>query len=374
MIDIDKIKRDFPIFKHLPDLIYLDSAAMSLKPSLVIEAVCDYYQKYSANVFRGIYKLSEKATAMYELTRKKVAQFINAFSEKEVIFVRNTTEALNLIAYSWGRVNIGQNDEIVTTIIEHHSNFVPWQQLVKENGAVLKVVDIDDLGYLLPIEEVIDRKTKLLAITYVSNVLGVINPLKKIISQVKKINPKVIVVVDAAQAIPHLKVDVQDLGCDFLAFSGQKMLGPTGVGVLWGKKHLLESLPPFLFGGEMIREVYLEDTLWTDIPYKFEAGTPAIAQVIGLGKAIDYLNQIGIEKIGFHEKKLIEYGLKNLKTIKNLEIYGPLQTDKKSGVIAFNLKGVHSHDVAQILDEENIAVRSGHHCAFPLHKRLGITA
>lgn len=382
MIDIKKLKKDFPIFSSVPNLVYLDSAAMSLKPKSVIEAVEKYYKEYSANVFRGIYQLSEKATQEYEAVRKKIARFINAFEEKEVIFVRNTTEAINLIAYAWGRVNIEKGEEIVTTIMEHHSNFVPWQVLSYESGSKFKIIDITEDGYLnlssdglkINLRNIITKKTKILALTYVSNVLGTINPVKEIIATAKKINPKLVVVVDAAQAIPHIKVDVQDLGCDFLAFSGQKMLGPTGAGVLWGKKIFLESMSPFLFGGEMIREVYLDKTIFAETPHKFEAGTPAIAQVIGLGAAVDYLFNLGMDNIRDHEKQLTQYALERLSEIKEITIYGPVDLNRRSGVITFNLKNIHPHDVAAILDEENICVRSGHHCAMPLHNRLGINA
>jgi cysteine desulfurase/selenocysteine lyase len=394
MGEVKLIKKDFPIFDYHPDLVYLDSAAMSLKPRSVITAVDEYYRQYSANVFRGIYKLSEKATVEYEKTRRKVARFINAATEKEIIFVRNTTEAINLVAYAWGRLNIDHRDEMVTTVMEHHSNFVPWQVLAHEVGATFKIIDIDNDGYLdlgsdklkikneklkiaiqnSKLDQIITKKTKILALTYVSNVLGTIVPVKKIIRMAKKINPKIITMVDAAQAVPHLSVDVQDLGCDFLAFSGQKMLGPTGAGVLWGKKELLEEMPPFLFGGEMIREVYLKRTVFAESPHKFEAGTPHIAGVIGLGAAVDYLEGIGMDVIQKHEKELTEYALAELQQIKNLTIYGPQDTKAKSGVIIFNMKGIHPHDVAQILDENHICVRSGHHCAMPLHLRLGVPA
>lgn len=395
MFDSNKIKADFPIFRFHPDLTYLDSAAMSLKPQPVIEAVDRYYHQYSANVFRGIYQLAENATEEYERVREKVAQFINAPKAEEIIFVRNTTEAINLVAYAWGRVNIEKGDEVVTTVMEHHSNFVPWQVLASETGGIFKVIDINERGYLdlnldkfkmqnsnlkmttqnsKFLEKIITKKTKILALTYVSNVLGTINPVKEIISAAKKINPKIITVVDAAQAVPHLKVDVKDLGCDFFAFSGQKMLGPTGVGVLWGKRELLESMPPFLFGGEMIKEVYLEKTIFADIPHKFEAGTPHIAGVFGLGAAVDYLNKIGMDKIRQHEKDLTQYALSKLDKLKDITIYGPKDINNRGGVISFNIKGVHPHDAAAVLDEENICVRSGHHCAMPLHTRLRINA
>lgn len=373
------IKRDFPILKRKINgklITYLDSAAMSLKPKAVIDAVTGYYEKYCANVFRGIYRLSEEATQKYEETREKVANFINARSEREVIFVRNTTEAINLVTYCWGRLNVSKNDEIMTTIMEHHSNFIPWQQLCIENGAILKILDIDNSGKLIleNFETSINKRTKIIAITYVSNTLGTINPLKKIIKIAKSRNPQILILVDAAQAVPHLKVDVQDLNCDFLAFSGQKMLGPTGAGVLWGKEELLKNLPPFMFGGEMIKEVFLNRSTFVPLPHKFEAGTPHIAGVIGLGAAIDYLNKIGINNVQKHEKELTSYTLRKMAKIKNLTLYGSLDPEIRSGVIIFNLKGIHAHDVAQVLDEDNIYVRAGHHCAMPLHNRLKIPA
>lgn len=376
MLDVSAIKKDFPIFQHDPQLIYLDSAAMSLKPQSMIQAMNRYYEEYSANVFRGVYQLSEKATEEYEKTREKIASFINAKKTNEVIFLRNTSEALNLIAYAWGRLHIGKDDEIVTTILEHHSNFVPWQQLVAENGAIMKVLDINEQGELIldNFENLISKKTKLLAITSVSNAIGTIVPVKEIIKRAKKQNPGIIVVVDAAQAIPHMKVDVQDLGCDFLAFSGQKMLGPTGAGVLWGKEDLLNEMPPFLYGGEMIKEVYLDKTVFAPLPHKFEAGTPHIAGVIGLGAAVDYLENIGMNNVRGHEKKLTEYALSALSKTKNITLFGSKNTERRSGVINFTLKGVHAHDVAQLLDEDKICVRSGHHCAMPLHLRLGVAA
>ena len=299
-MDLQSLKSDFPIFKNIPSLVYLDSTATSLKPKPVIDKEIEYYEKYSANVFRGVYKISEKATEEYEETRKIIRKFINAKKTEEVIFTRSTTESLNLIAYSLGRKIINKGDEIVTTIMEHHSNFVTWQVLAGEIGAKFKVINITDQGFLdlgldniknqklkiKNLEQVITRKTKIFALTYVSNVLGTINPIKEIVMAAKKINPKVIVVVDAAQAVPHMKVDVQDLGCDFLAFSSHKMLGPTGIGVLWGRYELLDQMFPFNFGGEMIQEVYIDKTIFKGPPHKFEAGTPHIAGVIALKESI----------------------------------------------------------------------------------------
>lgn len=390
-LDPQSIKGDFPIFESKSELCYLDSTATSLKPRIVIDAINEYYRNYSANVFRGIYKISEEATAKYEAARKKMADFINAQSRDEIIFVRSATEAINLVAYAWGEQNIKENDEIVVTIMEHHSNFVPWQQLAEEKGAILRVVDIDDQGYLfslgaskgrtLPTGRVrpLSRKTKLLALTHVSNVLGTINPIKEIVKEVKRANPNCLVLVDGAQAVPHMKVDVQDLGCDFYVFSSHKMFGPTGIGVLWGNYELLTMMSPFNLGGEMIQEVYIEKTTFKKPPHKFEAGTPHIAGAIGLGAALDYLGSLGMDAIRSHEIKLTEYTLNQFNNLDYATVYGPNETLKKGGVIAFNLftksgKLIHGHDVAQILDKEHICIRSGHHCAMPLHKRLGVVA
>lgn len=393
MFDISKIRKDFPIFKRLINkkpIVFLDSTASSLKPQKVLDAINEYYTKYSVNIFRGVYKLSEEATSKYEEAREKVAKFINCQNPAEIIFVRNATEALNLVAHSWGKINIDQNCEIISTVMEHHANIVPWQELVKETRATLKYVDFssrgrpasgwDEDGFLdlKKLSQLITPKSKLLALTYVSNVLGTINPVKKIIAMVKSLNPHIIVVVDAAQAVPHMKVDVADLGCDFLAFSGHKMLGPTGIGVLWGKYDLLEKMPPYQTGGEMIKEVTLEKSLFKEAPLKFEAGTPHIAGAIGLGAACEYLDSLGMENVREHDRQLTEYALSELGKLSNLSIYGPQKADDRGGIIAFNLftknKLIHPHDVAQILDRENIYIRSGHHCAMPLHRRLGIPA
>lgn len=376
MIDASKIKKDFPIFQHSPQLVYLDTTATSLKPREVIDAVNQYYKEYSANIYRGVYEISEKATEEYEKTRTVVADFIHGKPE-ETVFTRNTTESINLVAYALGRTIVGKGDEIVTTVSEHHSNFVPWQQLAFENGADFKVVDIDEEGNLLfnALETIITKKTKIVAFSHISNVLGIVNPVKKIIKAVKTINPNVIVVIDGAQAIPHIPVDVTDLGCDFYAFSSHKMLGPTGVGVLWGKKKLLERIPPFNFGGEMIREVYIEKTVFKDPPQKFEAGTPHIAGVIALKHAVFYLKHIGLEAIHLHELALTQYAVKVLQDEfkDEINIVVPVHNDK-SGIISFSFKDYHPHDVAQILDEDHICVRAGHHCAMPLHKRLNLQA
>lgn len=386
MLNTTDIKKDFPIFETNPSLVYLDSTATALKPKSVIQAVTDYYQEYSANVFRGIYKISERATKEYEDTRLVTAKFINAKSEREIVFTRNATESLNLVAYSLGRMIIEKGDEIVTTVMEHHSNFVPWQQLAFENGATFKVIDVDDKGRLmiykngsrfdgLELDAIITKKTKILAITFVSNVLGVVNPIENIIHAAKRINPDIIVIVDAAQAAPHRLVDVQKLGCDFLAFSSHKMLGPTGIGVLWGKEELLKKMPPFLYGGEMISKVTIEETEYNEVPHKFEAGTPHIAGVIGLKAAIKYLLKLGLVAIEDHEKEVVKFAIWRLKEEfgKSITILGDGLEDR-GGIIAFSLDFIHAHDVAQILDEDNIAIRAGHHCAMPLHTRLKVTA
>ncbi|MFH0864133.1 MAG: cysteine desulfurase [Candidatus Gottesmanbacteria bacterium] len=382
MLDIQKIKQDFPILKRQingKQIVYLDSGASSLKPCQVIEAMDKYYINYGVNIFRGIYRLSQEATEEYEKARQNVAKFIGAKDPREIIFVRNATEAINLVAYAWGRANIDVRSEIVCTVMEHHANLVTWQQLALKNSATIKFLDIDENGKLkinrhqeINLDSVITDNTKLLAITYVSNVLGTINPLKEIVRKTKKINPNCLVLVDGAQAIPHMKVDVEDLGCDFFAFSGHKMLGPMGIGVLWGKYELLDKMLPFQFGGEMIRDVYLEKTTFADPPHKFEAGTPNVAGAIGLSAAIDYLEGFGMENIRQHEVEITEYGLNQLSNIKDLKIYGPEKVEDRGGIIAFNIDGIHAHDLAQILDEDNVCIRSGHHCAMPLHTRLGI--
>ncbi|MFZ5845706.1 MAG: cysteine desulfurase [Patescibacteria group bacterium] len=378
MFSVDKIRQDFPQLGRKINgkpLVYLDSTATSLKPLGVIRKLEEYYSHYCANIFRGIYTLSEEATAEYEKAREKVAAFINAAS-REIIFTRNTTEAINLVAYSWGRVTLSSADEIATTIMEHHSNFVPWQQLAAENGLSLRVWNINEEGRLntQELDKIITRKTKLLAITAVSNVLGTINPIKEIIHGVKRLNPWCLVLVDAAQAVPHMRVDVRDWGADFVAFSSHKMLGPTGVGVLWGRSELLEALSPFLFGGEMIREVRVEKTLFKEIPHKFEAGTPHIAGAIALGSAIEYLSGLGMAAVRNHEQEITRYALRSLQNLPGTTIYGPQKDHERGGVIAFTMKEAHPHDIAQVLNEDNICIRSGNHCAMPLHLFLGIGA
>ncbi len=372
MIDTKTVRNDFPLLSQKirgKPITYLDSTATALKPKAVLAKINDYYSRYSANVFRGIYTMSEEATSEYEKSREKVAAFIGA-GKREVIFTRGTTESINLVAYSWGRENIHPGDEIVVTVAEHHSNFVPWQQL----GHTVKVWNVSKTGELNldDLNNLITRKTKLLGITAVSNVLGTINPISEIVKVVKRLNPNCLVLVDAAQAVPHMPVDVSDWGADFTAFSSHKMLGPTGVGVLWGKIEHLEKMPPFNFGGDMIKEVHTDHTVFNEVPHKFEAGTPHIAGVIGFGAAVDYLTGLGMEQVRMHEEEITEYALARLGEIKDVTVFGPADARKKGGVIAFRMKGIHPHDIAQILDEDNVCVRVGFHCAQPLHEYLEI--
>ena len=372
LMDIEKIRKDFPILNvkvHGKPLVYLDNAATTQKPKVVIDAITDYYENYNANIHRSIHKLGEEATKAYEEAHRKVADFINADFE-EVIFTKSTTESLNLLAYSLTN-QLKPGDEIVISEMEHHSNFVPWQQLALKKNLKLKFIEINKEGLLdeNSIKENITNKTKIVSLTHVSNVLGTINNIEEIGKIAHENNA--LMIVDAAQSVPHMPVDVKKLDCDFLAFSGHKMLGPTGIGVLNGKKELLQKMDPFLYGGDMIKEVTFENTTFNDLPWKFEAGTANIAQAIGLGAAIDYLNKIGMENIESYEKELVRYAYDKLSGIKEIEIYGPKE---RSGLISFNVKNIHAHDTAQILDGEGIAVRAGHHCAMPLASKLGIVA
>lgn len=377
MIDIKKIKKQFPIFENQPNLVYLDSTATSLKPKVVIDKIKEYYEEYSANVFRGIYPISEKATVEFEETRNIVSKFINANKSEEVVFTRNATESLNLLAYSLGRKIIESGDEIVTTIMEHHSNFVPWQVLAGEVGAIFKVANIDNEGNLEKNwNEVITKKTKILALVYVSNVLGTINPIKEIIRKAKKINSEIIVIIDAAQAVPHMQIDVQEMGADFVVFSSHKMLGPTGVGVLWGKEKILKEMYPFMYGGDMINEVYIDRTTYKDPPHKFEAGTPAIGEIIAFKEAIKFLDEVGMKNIQDHEQKITDYAIKQLTNTfgGSINIFGPKNIKDRGGIISFSFEKYHPHDIAQILADAGICVRAGHHCAMPLHTRLEVPA
>ena len=377
MLDIRKVRADFPILsRKIGDapLVYLDSAATSQKPKQVLEAIVDFYTKHNANIHRGVHTLSTEATGMVDEARGKVAKFINARTE-EIIFVRNATEGLNLIAYTWGRENIKKGDAVVVSLLEHHSNLVPWQVLCEEVGAGLRVIEVDDEGKLKlgSLEELLDGRVKLVAVTAVSNVLGTITPLAEISALIKKKAPQAKLVIDGAQLVPHMKTDVAKLGADFMAFSGHKMLGPTGSGVIWGKKEILEGMKPFLYGGDMIGEVKLTGTTWAGLPSKFEAGTPDIAGIIGLGAAVDYLTNLGMENVREHEKELIGYALGEMGKLEKeglVTIYGPRSAEERGGVLTFNVVGVHAHDAAQVLDKYGIAVRSGQHCGAPIVERF----
>lgn len=375
-ININRIRKDFPILSRKirgQVLVYLDNAATTQKPKQVIETMNKFYRSENANIHRGIYYLSEQATIKYEQAREKVANFINADSPKEIIFTRGTTESINLVAQIWGRQNINKGDAILISEMEHHSNLLPWQELAKENGAHLRFIPITDDGELdLKNLPKLLKNVKLVAITGMSNVLGTINPVKEIVKQAHKAGAKVLV--DGAQFVPHLKTDVQLLNCDFIAFSGHKMCGPTGIGVLYGKYELLEQMPPYQFGGEMVKVVEKDRSIWQDVPQKFEAGTPNIAGAIGLAAAIDYLNKIGMKNIRAQEEKLVKYALEKISQLKDVKIFGPKDIKKRGGAISFSLKGIHPHDLATILDETGICIRSGHHCAMPLHMRLSQVA
>jgi cysteine desulfurase/selenocysteine lyase len=368
-LNASALREDFPILQqmvHGKPLVYLDSAATSQKPEAVINALDTYYRTTNANIHRGIYQLAEQATEQYEGARKKVQKFVNAKSWREIVWTRNATEALNLVAYSWGRQNIRAGDEIVISLLEHHSNIVPWQLLAREKGVALKHIPADGQGRLdlSSLDQIITEKTKLVAVTMMSNVTGAITPLDQIISRAHAVGA--VTVIDAAQSAPHMPVDVQKLDCDFLAFSGHKMLGPF-VGVLYGKKALLEAMPPFLGGGDMIRQVHLQESSWNELPHKFEAGTPAIAEAIAMGTAIDYLNALGMENVRAHEMELTAYALNKLAEVPTLRVLGPTQIAERGGLAAFEMQGVHPHDIAAILDRDAICIRAGHHCAQPLH-------
>ena len=375
-MDIDKIRKDFPILNRKirgKDLIYFDNAATSQKPSSVIQSLVHYYETMNANVHRGIHTLSEEATSAYEDVRKKVAKFVHGSTPQSVVFTRNTTEAINLVAYSWGRKNIRSGDEILVTGMEHHSNLVPWQMLAQEKGAVLKFVGVKDDGTLNldDLEKNVSSKTKLIAVGHVSNALGTVNPIRRFAQAAHAVGAALLV--DAAQSVPHIPVDIRVLGCDFLVFSAHKMLGPTGVGVLIAHEDMLEKMPPFMGGGDMIREVWLEKSTWNEIPYKFEAGTPNVADVIAFGAALDYLEDLGMDNVRAHEQKLTAYAMAELSKIKGVKIYGPLDPTQRSGVISFNLGSIHPHDLGTVLDEDGIAVRAGHHCCQPLMRHFGIS-
>jgi len=376
VLDSERIRAGFPVLSqqvHGKPLVFLDSAASSQKPLPVLEAMQAVYSESYANVHRGVYTLSEETTSSYEAARDKVAAFINAPHREEVIFTRNTTEAINLIAYTWGVQNVGPGDRVLLTEMEHHSNIVPWQFLAQQKGAELVYVPLTEEGTLdlERLDELLDPGVKLFAFTLMSNVLGTIVPAEEIIQRAQAAGA--VTVVDGAQGVPHIPVDVQRLGCDFLAFSAHKMCGPTGTGVLYGRRALLEAMPPFLTGGDMIRRVDWHDATWNDLPWKFEAGTPAIVEAIGFGAAVDYLNQIGMESVAAHEQETVAYAMQQLSALPGMHIAGP-PAEQRGGVIAFTFRGIHPHDLAHLLDLDGIAVRAGHHCAQPLHKRLGLVA
>ena len=372
-----ELRNDFPIFKKKingKDLVYLDNASTTQKPYSVINSITDFYSNYNSNIHRAVYQLAEEATQLYEQSRKKIANFINVRPE-EIIFTRNTTESINLIAHSWARSNLKKDDVITITEIEHHSNIVPWQILCQEIGTRLEYVGIDESGFLdveYLIELISSRKVKLVSISHMSNVLGTIVPIERIVKTAHQYD--IPVIVDGAQSVPHMPVDAKNLDCDFLVFSAHKMLGPTGVGVLYAKKELLEKMKPFMGGGDMIKEVFKFHTNYNEVPYKFEAGTPNIADVVGFGAAVDYLEKIGMENIRKHEIYLTEYALESMQSLKYITIYGPMDSKFRGGVISFNIADIHPHDLATIMNDHGIAIRSGHHCAQVLMQRLDVPA
>lgn len=377
VLDSEKIRADFPVLQRevwpgVP-LIYLDSTATSQKPVQVIEIMDKYYRRSNANIHRGIHVLAEEATELYETARGKIAQFIKAASPRQIIFTRNTTESINLVAQSWGRANLNSGDLVILTEMEHHSNLVPWQMLAMERGLRLEFIPVT-MGGMLDLDEyrhLLEQEPRMVAFTHMSNVLGTINPAAEMISLAHQAGA--VTLVDGAQSVPHFAVDVQQLDADFLAFSGHKMCGPTGIGILYGRRSLLEEMPPFLGGGDMIKRVELRTFLPNELPHKFEAGTPSIAEAIGFGAAVDYLNNIGLDDIARQEHIIISYALERLEEIPGIKVYGP-EAEQKGGVASFTLEGVHPHDVSQILDRDGVAVRAGHHCAMPLHMKLNLTA
>lgn len=372
LFDIDKIRNDFPIFKNNPDLVFLDNASTTQKPQIVINAISNFYENYNANTHRGIYQIAELATSKYEDSRKNVADFIGAKDNRSIVFTKGTTESINLVANSWGKENLSSGDEVLITEMEHHSNIVPWQLICEQKGAKLRYIPINEDGTLdiSNLEDYITKKTKIVCLIHQSNVFGTINPVEKIVQFAHDMGA--LVLVDGAQSAAHSEVDVDRLGCDFFTFSGHKMLGPTGVGVLFAKPDILDKMPPFLGGGQMIQKVDLDRSTWNEIPFKFEAGTPNIAQVIGLSAAIDYLQVLDLKIIEQYEKELLSYAEQKLKDISELTIYG--NSKKKGPIISFNLKNIHPHDVAHLLDTFGIAIRAGHHCAQPIMKKLNVAA
>jgi len=375
-LDVERIRADFPILARQIEgrpLVFLDSAASAQKPVQVLEVMDRVYRWCYANVHRGVYCLSEEATCCYEDTRDKVAAFIHAEAREEIVFTRNTTESINLVAYSWGRANVKAGDRILLTEMEHHSNIVPWQMLAQEKGAELVYLPVTDEGLLdlTQLDGLLDGRVKIVAFTAMSNVLGTITPAQEIVGRAHDVGA--VALIDGAQSVSHLPVDVQALGCDFLAFSAHKMCGPTGIGVLYGRRELLEAMPPFLGGGDMIRHVERERSTWNDLPWKFEAGTPAIVEGAGLGAAVDYLGAIGMEAIAAHDRELAAYAMARLAALPGLCVIGP-PAEQRGGIVAFTFRGIHPHDLAHFLNREGVAVRAGHHCAQPLHKRFGLAA
>ena len=370
-LDVAAIRRDFPIFET--GIAYLDSANTSQRPRQVTGAMLEYFEKFNSNIHRAAYRIAEEATVRYEATREKVRAFINAASTKEIVYTRGTTESINLVAYGWGRKHITEGDLIVLTILDHHSNIVPWQILAAEKGAHIEYVDIDEKGELRQdqFSELLKRGPKLVAFNLISNAMGTINPAREMVAAAKKAGATVLV--DGAQSTPHQPVDVRALGCDFYAFSGHKMLGPTGAGILYGRRELLEAMDPFMGGGDMIKTVSVERTTYHDLPWKFEAGTQAIAEVIGLGAAVDYLGNLGMDAVRAHELDITEYAYEALTDVEGLTLFGP-PPSRRAGVISFSLDGIHPHDLATIADRDQVCLRAGHHCAMPLMTRLGVAA
>jgi cysteine desulfurase / selenocysteine lyase len=376
MFDPKKIRNDFPILSRQVNgrpLIYLDNAATTQKPASVIAAEKRYYEETNSNIHRGIHTLSEEATSQYEAAREKISKFIGAGSPESIIFTRNATEAINLVAYSWARKNLKAGDEILLTAVEHHSNLIPWQVTAEATGAILKFIPVTPGGELdlSAIDTLLTKKTKLVAITAMSNVLGTIMPVREIAKKARAVGAKVLV--DGAQSVPHLPTKIADLSCDFLAVSAHKMLGPTGIGFLYGKPDLLDAMDPFMSGGDMILEVWREKATWNELPWKFEAGTPNIAGAIAFGAAVDYLSAIGMDAVRAHEKELTAYALQQLRKDANILLYGPMDVEKRGGVISFNYGMIHPHDIGTLLDQEGIAIRAGHHCCQPLMRDYGIS-
>ena len=374
-LDVEGLRRDFPILEqrvHGKPLVYLDNAATTQKPLAVIEALSRYYREYNSNIHRGVHTLSQKATEAYEAARAAVQRFVNAKSSREIVFVRGTTEAINLVAQSYGRARLERGDEILISAMEHHSNIVPWQLLCEQTGAVLKVIPINSAGELIleAYEPLLSPRTRLVSLVHISNALGTLNPIRAIIERAHA--QGVPVLIDGAQAVAHVGVDVQDLDCDFYAFSGHKLFAPTGIGVLYGKAELLEAMPPYQGGGDMIKRVTLEKTIYNDLPYKFEAGTPNIAGTIGLGAAIDYVNEVGLEAIGRHEQALLDYATERALEIPGLRLIGTAR--EKASILSFVVEGIHPHDLGTILDHEGIAIRTGHHCAMPVMNHFQVPA